>query len=881
MRRGLIKTAVLFVAILALLLSLWGSISLWLPIVSGYWLPSGWSISIDKPPRLSRTDSQWGKLVLANKTHQQTAVVISGLTIDWQHQPLSVYVEHIELDDLALQSMLDALPARSDDTDSSSLSLSSLQHQLPQFVASIAVFEPTHFPDFAGRLTFENSLEQQTLHYKTANLTAQLALEQEQLTIKADYLGEETKAFHLSGTIELAEMLTQLPLHAQFAATYQQEDLASPVNATLVWADNHGELQLRSTSEQTLATLPWQLIVDEQSGDVTQLRIEQATWDFNAIGYPLSGGMALALYDWDTLSKAATLDAKVNMLTAGYGGQANVVMSIDGQRLQEKDNQIPFQLTGKANTKTGSVYLTIPGQVSRDLLNPIISFLPGSLLRMTGALTPEIKLNEIRFPLAGVSLSREGLNGPLEAIASGTHQQWGPFKLHLDGRATDFLFNQGEWQWRFWGNGQLPEFKGRWQVAGKGDWHNEQITIAELTSSVDQLIYGRSKLKQASLALTTPLQWQRGENPRYQADWQLHADKLTFAHGGYLDKPSVNFLQKGTAPNDFIWYGQFTSGPIGPIKSNGRWDGERLRGEVNWSQQPLTVLQSLLTESAGNKISGGTIRAQAAFSAAPEQGLIAGGHVVVNNGRMWLKEGELDGLEFISSYRLANHIWQLGDKQPISLSIKKVDSLFPLTKIRAKLQGAYPPSQRRPLVLSGVSVEMLDGKVMLDELRIPQRGASTLKVKSVEVSQLLTALKASQFAMSGPVSGELPFYLTDKEWLIKGGWIENDKDLTLRLDQQFVDAIEKDDMVAGAAMDWLRYVEISRSRADINVTNLGLLTMDIQIKGVNSVKSKERPVVLNYHHEENIYDLWRSLRFGDNLQDWIEQQLSQGYKETE
>ncbi|PLN77889.1 hypothetical protein CWN64_26740, partial [Klebsiella pneumoniae] len=30
-------------------------------------------------------------------------------------------------------------------------------------------------------------------------------------------------------------------------------------------------------------------------------------------------------------------------------------------------------------------------------------------------------------------------------------------------------------------------------------------------------------------------------------------------------------------------------------------------------------------------------------------------------------------------------------------------------------------------------------------------------------------------------------------------------------------------------------------------------------------------VHLNYAHEENIFDLWRSLRFGDNLQAWLEQ----------
>ncbi|XPE42002.1 intermembrane phospholipid transport protein YdbH family protein [Shigella flexneri] len=32
---------------------------------------------------------------------------------------------------------------------------------------------------------------------------------------------------------------------------------------------------------------------------------------------------------------------------------------------------------------------------------------------------------------------------------------------------------------------------------------------------------------------------------------------------------------------------------------------------------------------------------------------------------------------------------------------------------------------------------------------------------------------------------------------------------------------------------------------------------------------KSSTVNLNYHHEENIFTLWRSLRFGDNLQAWF------------
>lgn len=43
------------------------------------------------------------------------------------------------------------------------------------------------------------------------------------------------------------------------------------------------------------------------------------------------------------------------------------------------------------------------------------------------------------------------------------------------------------------------------------------------------------------------------------------------------------------------------------------------------------------------------------------------------------------------------------------------------------------------------------------------------------------------------------------------------------------------------------------------------------ITGTSRVDGKSGTVNLNYHHEENIFTLWRSLRFGDNLQAWLEQ----------
>ncbi|WP_424680624.1 hypothetical protein, partial [Escherichia coli] len=70
-------------------------------------------------------------------------------------------------------------------------------------------------------------------------------------------------------------------------------------------------------------------------------------------------------------------------------------------------------------------------------------------------------------------------------------------------------------------------------------------------------------------------------------------------------------------------------------------DGERLRGQMRWPAQPINAFQSLLPEKLGITLDNGEFYTQADFSIAPQQGLVAGGHLVVKQGSMWLKDGVL------------------------------------------------------------------------------------------------------------------------------------------------------------------------------------------------------------------------------------------------
>lgn len=103
------------------------------------------------------------------------------------------------------------------------------------------------------------------------------------------------------------------------------------------------------------------------------------------------------------------------------------------------------------------LYAALPAQLSGPLISPQLAFHPGALLRSRGRVIDALNIDEIRWPLAGVKVTQQGVDGRLQAILRAHEQQMGDFTLHLDGQASDFLPDSGRWQWRYWGEDILPD----------------------------------------------------------------------------------------------------------------------------------------------------------------------------------------------------------------------------------------------------------------------------------------------------------------------------------------------------------------------------------------------------------------------------------------
>lgn len=866
--RLMTKRLKVFVAIVVgialLLLTLWQTLPRWLPRAIAPWLPQGSQLVLQGALRWHQ-----GSLYLDGlKFSAQGCAIanVSELQLSYQMGSWHLKSERADVDTACLSK----LPAA--EGDSVPLTLDQLQAMLPPFDLNINLLTLTPWQAYAGKLQLSSAATGQRLHYQGKNVTAEAQLdEHQQLTLSKLSITppNSTVPVQLTGKVTVPLDMDSLPTQGALQGEIQTAYLEKPLLLDLHWQQQQGVLTLTEKgSDQPLATLPWALTPK-------QISIEKGEWRWPYLEQPLSGGLNVALHDWSQGFDETQITARLNVITAGHNGKGNAVLTLGPGSLSLTNSDLGFQLTGQANLANLSLTASIPGIISGSILNPTLVLQPGSLLRAWGSPAPDMKLEEARLPLAGVKVTALGITGRLQAIISASESYWGRFKLHLDGQAQDFWPDHGQWQWRSWGNGKLPPLQAAWDVAGSGRWQDTSITLDSLSTGFDRLKYGMVTVATPRMTLSQPIRWQRDiKAPSLTGGVQLVADKTSFGAGSYLP-PSVLDLQlQGTGPDSFQWQGALQAEQIGPIKLRGRWDGERLRGEGWWPKQSLTVFQPLISPDLNIKLRAGEFYAQSAFSAARVQGFEAGGHWVVRNGGMWLQEGELSGLDFVLPYRFKNHLWQLGAKRPIMLRIKSIKTLFEMQNITADLQGTYPYSEAYPLTLSNIGVDMLNGHISLSALRMPQHDAAVLKLEQIDLSALFTALKPKQFAMSGRINGELPLFLNHPKWLVQNGWIANSGVMTLRLDKDMADAIGSNNLATGAAIDWLRYMEINRSKARVDLDNLGELTLKAHIDGVNPQKNAKREVILNYSHQENVFQLWRSLRFGDNLQEWLEQALS-------
>ncbi|WLI77462.1 YdbH family protein [Kosakonia sp. H02] len=859
--RGKYKAAIALLLLLILLpLTLLLTLAHWVPTLVGIWLPAGTRIAMSDSPRFTRHalhipdlrylvgDCPLAQLNNATLTHPSR----------WQ-----LHIDSLDINTACFNTL-----SQKDASSTAPRTLAQWQALLPYSWVTVDRLTVSPWKTWEGKLSLALTPEIQELNYSGERVELNARLRGQALSVNrmALRLFDDQPPLTLGGEFTLPNVPGDVPVNGHMQSTLTVAQQPGVVDVDLDWRDNEGQLIVMSRDGgDPLLDLPWQATAQ-------QLTISDGRWNWPYQGFPLSGRVGLKVENWQDGLENALISGRLNVLTQGDAGKGNAVLNIGPGRISTTNSAMPLQLTGEAKRGDLVLYAVLPAQLSGSVDDPHLVFTPGALLRSRGRVIDSLNIDEVRWPLAGVKLTQRGIDGRLQAILRAHENAMGDFVLHLDGQAQDFLPDDGLWRWRYWGDGHFTPMHARWDVAGRGEWRDNTITLADLSTGFDQLQYGAMQMSQPRLVLDKPVRWVRDENnPQFTGALTLDAGQTTFSGGSVLPASTLNFSVDGTEPTMFQFKGALSADTIGPVRVNGRWDGERLRGQAWWPQQSLTVFQPLIPPEWKMNLLDGSLYAQIAFSAAADQGFEAGGHGVLKSGSVWTPDNQIRGVDFVLPFRYRDATWQLGTRRPVSLRISEVVNQVTAKNITADLQGAWPWSEENPLTLSDVSIDVLGGQVTMQQLRLPQHAPALLRLKHIEASEVISAVNPKQFALSGPFDGALPLWLDNPQWIIKDGWLHNPGAMTLRIDKDTADAVVKDHMAAGAAINWLRYMEISRSWTKIDLDNLGLLKMKATITGTSFVDGKSSTVNLNYTHQENVFTLWRSLRFGDNLQSWLEQ----------
>ncbi|HHG8774614.1 TPA: YdbH family protein [Raoultella planticola] len=859
--KGKYKAAIaLLLALILLPLALLSTLTHWVPTLAGIWLPAGTRIAFTDSPRLTLSglripdlrylvgDCELARITDAQLSHPSR----------WR-----LHVDELDINSACLSKLPESEPAAG-----APRTLAEWQSMLPYSWLTIENLRLSPWEKWQGRLVMSLTPQQQDIGYSGKEVTLQARLRGQALTV-SDFsarLVDGQAPVKLAGEFHMPLVPDGLPVDGHLVTTFEFPQTAGLVDAELEWEKNRGQLIVTPRGEvEPMLDLPWEITPE-------RIAISDGRWHTEYAGYPLSGRVALSVGNWQQGAEQMQVSGRLNVLTQGDAGKGNAVLTIGPGKLSIDDSDMPLQLTGEAKLGDLIVYAALPANLHGPLTAPELAFHPGALLRSRGRVIDSLNIDEIRLPLAGVKVTQQGVDGRLQAILRAHEQEMGDFTLHLDGQADNFMPDSGRWQWRYWGEGHFTPMQARWDVKGAGAWIDSAIVLNSLSTGFDKLQYGAMLVSTPRLTLDQPIHWLRSEqHPRLTGALSLDAGKTTFSSGSELPPSTLKFNIDGRDPTWFLFNGSLHANKIGSVRVTGRWDGERLRGQAWWPKQSLTVFQPLVPPDWKMNLREGMLYAQVAFSAAADQGFEAGGHGVLKGGSAWMPDNQINGVDFVLPFRFSQGAWQLGIRRPVTLRIGEIVNQVTASNLTADLQGAYPWSESDPLSLSNVSVDILGGKVTMQQLRMPQHDPALLRLQHISSSELVSAVNIKQFAMSGAFNGALPLWLDNDQWIVKDGWLNNPGPMTLRLDKDMADALVNDNVSAGAAINWLRYMEISRSWTSINLDNLGVLTLKATVSGTGRVGEQRNTVHLNYSHQENIFDLWRSLRFGDNVQAWFEQ----------
>ncbi|HBO37730.1 MAG TPA: hypothetical protein DD638_03615, partial [Pasteurellaceae bacterium] len=197
--------------------------------------------------------------------------------------------------------------------------------------------------------------------------------------------------------------------------------------------------------------------------------------------------------------------------------------------------------------------------------------------------------------------------------------------------------------------------------------------------------------------------------------------------------------------------------------------------------------------------------------------------------------------------------------------------------LRVKVQGYYPYSRRKPLNLSELSFDLLGGQLSVNQLALPQNKIADVKLQNIDLAKLLAMAQYNQVSMTGRVNAVFPFWLEGQDCVICNGEIRkaNNEPVTVKLGKDLVEGLKQGGWTESILVDVISELDFQELNARVNLTPDGVAHLTSTIKAYNPQKDTHNPIILNYNHQENVYELWNMIDYGSQFEQNLEHKIYQ------
>lgn len=865
-------------------------------------LPTGWAVTI--PDRL---ETQWESATLPHfaLSYQNCALLTAdNLTVQWA-EPVGISLQKATVD----YACLAKLPKSNEQAGENSENLANVLGVIPDGIVAIKALHwlnlPNEMPERLRQLLARPSEIQ--LAKNQQKLTAYL--KQKAVSFSAEfaelnfngvlnYQPSDDEKHQLNLVARLSDNLAQLPKNLKLNYAWTLPEIIMPEQAlqqgklALAWQENEkqhlqGNLHIQS---QTLPEhqLNFPLLFDYQS-----LAIEQGSmnWDigndFTLRGF-LTAKATPNSFNLDDLFPIKTA-IRLSLLSENDKGKGNIVInSPEGEWLAESLT-LPFQIHGNVKQGNFILYSSVPLDLSGYYHDLTLRFLPSALVRITGK-ERFLDIHDLRFPLAGIRVDKHGIKGRLQAIFHGESPDFNQVELHLDGYANNFKAGQfnlfqdsveenaikDQWNWRLWGSSQVKALKNKLTIAGRGNWHQDLVTLTEFNGELGKIRTPNLTIPKLNLTLLEPLSLAY-QKWHLNGGVQLEAPEIKLNYGGELVRPTATLSVNGELENLHM-KGEVIADKLGPLRLFARRvlneKSSDLIGRLYWQEQPANVFQPLIPFRSNWVITNGIVKGETAFSANAQKGLIAGGHFSVRNGGASFPSGELKGIQFSLPYQYQNSQFDIGVKKALDVSIDEINVGIPIRNAEMKVQGKYPYNRKSPLFLRQLSFDVLGGKIEIDRFSLPQKQEAYLNLRDIEFEKILQLAQYHQIDLKGKINATLPFWLEGKPCYICGGTFAQADLSRLKFTNELLEAMKKSGYTEQILTYLINDSVIDELFGEIQLDSSGNMQLNSTLR-MHLNEHQKAKVNLNYNHKENMFELWKLINYGSQFEQNIEHQLYQ------